>query len=350
MARACIIIPILILLFSSSLCQQSSDQLTQAKPLSPGDVLISKDGAFALGFFSAGNSNKSLYIGIWYNKVPERTVVWVANRDSPVIAPSSAKLAVTGKPELVLSDSQGRTRWTTMTNSTTNGGTGAFAALLSSGNFVLRTSTGETIWQSFDHPSDTLLPTMRLLLNHKAQVPTHIISWKGPDDPSTGNFSYGIDPNSNFQFFTWHGTLPYSRSNVLNDASLSSGLYPNGSSIIYQAIVDTRSGLYYTYTASEESPYIRIWLDYTGKIRAQSWNRTTSSWMFIFERPHSSCNLYASCGPFGYCDSTGDVPTCRCPEGFEPINAVNYSRGCRRKEILRCGKEDSFVTLPECQR
>lgn len=346
MARACIIIPILILLISRSLCQQSSDQLTQANPLSPGDVLISKDGAFALGFFSAGNYNKSLYVGIWYNKVPEHTVVWVANRDSPVIAPSRAKLAITGKPELGLSDSQGRIRWTT-TNSAAAGGADAFAVLLNSGNFVLQTPTGETIWQSFDYPTDTLLPTMRLLLNHKGQVPTRIISWKSPDDPSTGNFSYGIDPNWNLQFFTWYGTLPYSRSNALNDASMSSGMYlSNGASIVYQAIVDTGNRLYYIYTVSEGSPYTRIWLDYTGKMRTQSWNSNTSSWMLVFERPHSSCDLYAQCGPFGYCDSTGDVPTCRCPEGFEPIDGVNYSRGCRRKEALRCGKEDSFVTLP----
>jgi hypothetical protein len=207
MARACIIIPILILLLSL-LCQSDEDHLTQAKALSPGDVLISKDGAFALGFFFAGNSNKSLYIGIWYNKVPERTVVWVANRDNPVIASSSAKLAINSKPELVLSDSQGRTHWMTTTtmNSTTAGGTGAFAALLSSGNFVLRMPTGETIWQSFDHPTDTLLPSMRLLLNHKAQVPTRLVSWKGPADPSTGIFSYGVDPNSNLQSSLGTGT------------------------------------------------------------------------------------------------------------------------------------------------
>ncbi|XP_066363751.1 G-type lectin S-receptor-like serine/threonine-protein kinase B120 [Miscanthus floridulus] len=347
MARACIIIPILIILLSL-LCQSDEDQLTQAKALSPGDVLISKDGAFALGFFFAGNSNKSLYIGIWYNKVPERTVVWVANRDNPVIASSSAKLAINNKPELVLSDSQGRTHWTTTTmNSTTAGGTGAFAALLSSGNFVLRTPTGETIWQSFDHPTDTLLPSMRLLLNHKAQVPTRLVSWKGPDDPSTGNFSYGVDPNSNLQFFTWHGNLPYSRSSVINSASMSTGMsLGNGSSVIYQAIVDTRNDLYYTYKIPEGAPYMRLWLDYTGKIRTQSWNSNTSSWMVVFERPHSSCDLYASCGPFGYCDSVGDVPTCRCPEGFDPIDGVNYSRGCQRKETPRCRKEDSFVTLP----
>jgi hypothetical protein len=86
-------IPIFILIFLSSLCQ-SDDQLTHTKPLFPKDTLISAGGDFALGFFSPTNSSNKLYIGIWYNNVPERTVVWIANRDSPITNPTSAKLAI----------------------------------------------------------------------------------------------------------------------------------------------------------------------------------------------------------------------------------------------------------------
>lgn len=83
-------VPIFILLVVlSSLCQ-SDDQLTHTKPLSPKDTLISAGGDFALGFFSPTSSSNKLYIGIWYNNVPERerTVVWIANRDSPVTTPA----------------------------------------------------------------------------------------------------------------------------------------------------------------------------------------------------------------------------------------------------------------------
>jgi hypothetical protein len=86
-------IPIFILIFLSSLCQ-SDDQLTHTKPLFPKDTLISAGGDFALAFFSPTNSSNKLYIGIWYNNVPERTVVWIANRDSPITNPTSAKLAI----------------------------------------------------------------------------------------------------------------------------------------------------------------------------------------------------------------------------------------------------------------
>ena len=78
-------IPMFFLLFVSSFCK-SDDQLTQAKPLAHGGMLISESGDFALGFFSPTSSNKSFYLGIWYHSLPgPQTVVWIANRDSPII-------------------------------------------------------------------------------------------------------------------------------------------------------------------------------------------------------------------------------------------------------------------------
>ena len=38
---------------------------------------------FELGFFSPGKS-KNRYLGIWYKKISEGTVVWVANRETPI--------------------------------------------------------------------------------------------------------------------------------------------------------------------------------------------------------------------------------------------------------------------------
>lgn len=96
MATHCI--SFFFLLFLSSSCK-SDDQLTYAKPLTHDDILISKGGDFALGFFSPTSSNKSFYLGIWYNSIPgPRTVVWVANRDNPTITASSAMLSITNGP------------------------------------------------------------------------------------------------------------------------------------------------------------------------------------------------------------------------------------------------------------
>ncbi|XP_021318960.1 G-type lectin S-receptor-like serine/threonine-protein kinase B120 [Sorghum bicolor] len=337
---------IFILIFLSSLCR-SDDQLTHTKPLFPKDTLISAGRDFALGFFSPTNSSNKLYIGIWYNNLPERTVVWIANRDSPITAPTSAKLAISNNSGLVLSDSQGHIFWTATSN--TSGGPGAFAVLLSSGNFVLRSPNDMDIWQSFDHPTDTILPTMRLMLSYKSQPATHLFAWKGPDDPSTGDISISMDPGSSgLQMFIWNGTLPYFRSSVVSDVLVSRGVYQtNSTSATYQAmIVDTGDELYYTFTVLAGSPYLRILLHYTGKTRLLIWENSTSSWAVIGEAPSVGCDLYASCGPFGYCDRTKAMPTCQCPDGFELVDSLNFSRGCQRKEELKCRTENYFLTMP----
>ena len=113
-------LPVFVLLSLICVCK-SDDRLTPAKPLSAGNKLVSSGGVFALGFFSPTNSTTGAYVGIWYNNIPERTYVWVANRDNPITSGSPGKLVLTTSSDLVLLDSKGRTLWTTMNNITAGG-------------------------------------------------------------------------------------------------------------------------------------------------------------------------------------------------------------------------------------
>jgi hypothetical protein len=97
---------------------KADDRIVLDKPLSPGDdVIFSDDGSFAFGFFSLSNSTPAkLYLGIWYNGIPERTVVWLANRETPISttgrgASSAPTLAVTNTSNLVLFDAHGHVVW-----------------------------------------------------------------------------------------------------------------------------------------------------------------------------------------------------------------------------------------------
>jgi hypothetical protein len=349
MGIICLTIFILLLLLIS-FCQ-SDDQLTSARPLSTGDLLISKDGVFALGFFSpVGSNNRSLYVGIWFHGIPEhsRTIVWVANRDNPATT-TTASLAINNSSDLVLSDSKGNILWTTHNNiSADHGRGGASLVLLDTGNLVLQLPNATSIWQSFDHPTDTILPGMKLLLMHRNRVAGRLVAWRGPDDPSAGDFSFGLDPISKLQMAIWQGTRPYCRISVWNGVTVSGGMYTRtSSSIVYQTIVNTGDEFYLTYRVSDDSPYLRITLDHTGTMRLLSWDMNSSSWAIISERPAGSYGLYDSCGPNGYCDFTKVAPACQCLQGFEPVG-LNSSRGCQRTEALQCskGKGSHFEALP----
>ncbi|PNT61920.1 hypothetical protein BRADI_5g23020v3 [Brachypodium distachyon] len=311
-------------------------------------MLVSKEGTFALGFFSPANSNRNLYVGIWYNNIPERNrnILWVANRDKPATTTSSAMttLMVSNSSNLVLLDLKGQTLWMTKNNmSAAQGLGGAYAVLLDTGNFVLRLPNGTIIWQSFDDPTDTALPGMRFLLSNKAHAVGRLVAWKGPNDPSPGEFSFSVDPSSNLEIITWNGTKPYCRIIVWNGVSVSGGTYlRNTSSVMYRTIINTGDMFYMMFTVSDGSPYTRVTLDYTGAFRILTWSNYSSSWTTISEKPSGSYGVYGSCGPFGYADFTGAVPTCQCLDGFKH-DGLN---SCQRVEELKCGKRSHFVALP----
>jgi hypothetical protein len=332
----------------------SDDRLVPGKPLSPGATVVSDGGAFALGFFSPSNSTpEKMYLGIWYNDIPRRTVVWVADRGTPVTNSSSSAptLSLTNSSNLVLSDADGGVRWTTNITDDAAGG-GSTAVLLNTGNLVVRSPNGTTLWQSFEHPSDSFLPGMKMRVMYRTRAGERLVSWKGPDDPSPGSFSFGGDPGTFLQVFLWNGTRPVSRDGPWTGDMVSSQYQANTSDIIYSAIVDNDDERYMTFTVSDGSPHTRYVLTYAGKYQLQSWDNSSSAWAVLGEWPTWDCNRYGYCGPFGYCDNTARapaVPTCKCLAGFEPASAAEwssgrFSRGCRRTEAVECG--DRFLAVP----
>jgi hypothetical protein len=69
--------------------------------LSANQTLISQNGIFELGFFKPAAS-LSIYLGIWYKNFANKTIVWVANRESPSNNPASSKLELLSDGNLVL--------------------------------------------------------------------------------------------------------------------------------------------------------------------------------------------------------------------------------------------------------
>uniref|UniRef100_A0A0E0DBN8 Receptor-like serine/threonine-protein kinase n=1 Tax=Oryza meridionalis TaxID=40149 RepID=A0A0E0DBN8_9ORYZ len=345
------------LLLVCSSCR-ADDKLTPARPLSPGDELISSGGVFALGFFSLTNSSSDLYVGVWYNQIPVRTYVWVANRNTPIKKSSSVKLVLTNDSDLVLSDSNGGggAVWTTANSNNVaaaGGGVGATAVLLDSGNFVVRLPNGSEVWRSFDHPTDTIVPNVSFSLSYMANSLDRFVAWRGPNDPSAGDFTMGGDSSSDLQIVVWNGTRPYWRRAAWTGASIFGVIQTNTSFKLYQTIDgDMADGYSFKLTVADGSPPMRMTLDYTGELTFQSWDGNTSSWT-VFTRFPTGCDKYASCGPFGYCDGIGATatPTCKCLDGFVPVDGGHdVSRGCRRKEeevgCVGGSGGDGFLTLP----
>jgi hypothetical protein len=115
------------------------------------------------------------YVGIWYNTLapgPVRTVVWVANRDRAIINDTSGVLSIDLHGNLVLyvKDRINQPVWSTniivSKKSSRNNNSTILAQLLDSGNLILfHNETSKVLWQSFDYPTDTAIPGMKLGLD-----------------------------------------------------------------------------------------------------------------------------------------------------------------------------------------
>ncbi|KAK6132754.1 hypothetical protein DH2020_033559 [Rehmannia glutinosa] len=154
--------------------------------------MVSSNENFEFGFFSPEYS-RNRYIGIWYKKITVHTVVWVANRETPIPETSSGTLKVINPGLLVLVNDTNGIIWSTNTSSTVQN---PVAKLLDSGNLVVKDDKNPEnfLWESFDDPTDTFLPGMKLGRNFRTGLEVYIRSWKSNSDPGSGDFMYHCDP------------------------------------------------------------------------------------------------------------------------------------------------------------
>ncbi|KAH9803142.1 Receptor-like serine/threonine-protein kinase SD1-8 [Citrus sinensis] len=301
----------------------ASDTITSSQSLSDGRTLVSKEGSFELGFFSPGSS-KNRYVGICckpdgqscFNS-QNKSVVWSANLSKEVRIP------------VVLQ-------------------------LLDSGNLVLRGERdggSETyLWQSFDYPSDTLLPGMKLGWDLKTGLERRITSWKSPDDPSPGNFTWAVERQDNPELMMWKGSRKFQRSGPWNGLKFSAtSLRPNP--IFNFSFVSNEDELYFTIDLIDKAVFSRIVMNQTLYLRQRfTWDKATQSWELDL------CDTYALCGAYGICIISG-MPVCQCLKGFKQKSRgyVDWSQGCVRDKSLNYSRQDGFIKftamkLPDATR
>ncbi|KAH7544258.1 hypothetical protein JRO89_XS15G0136900 [Xanthoceras sorbifolium] len=328
----------------------ASDSINSSESISDdGRTLVSKDGTFELGFFSPGSS-KNRYFGIWYKNIPDKTVVWVANRINP-INDSTGVLMInsTGSPVVV---SQNKTVvWSA--NSTREAKRSVVLQLLNSGNLVLRDGQnydddlGSYLWQSFDYPCDTLLPEMKLGWDQKTGLDRRISSWKSPDDPAPGDFTWGVELKDYPEMVIWKGSKKFYRSGPWNGIGFSGAPELRPNTVFNFKFVVSEEELYYMFWLADKSVLSRIVLNQTINLRQRfTWRESTKSWSVFAAVPRDYCDNYALCGTYGYC-MISESPICQCFKGFKPKSPeyTDWSQGCVRNKPLNYSKQDGFINF-----
>ncbi|KAL6567468.1 hypothetical protein OROGR_001136 [Orobanche gracilis] len=335
----------------------SIDLITQTQFLTGHQTLVSEQ-EFELGFFSSGRSNDNWYIGIWYKNIQEKTIVWVANRDSPLINSSGILRISPDNGNLVLLDETGKKSvWSAKYSGRVEN---TVAELLDNGNLILRREDDESqenyLWQSFDYPTDNLLPGMKLGWDSKTGLNRYLTSWKGPDDPSSGDYSFKLNTSGFPEVYLKNKDVVDYRSGPWNGLRLSGVPEMKASPIFTFIFVMNPDEIYYSFKMNNKSVYSRLIMRHTGALQRLTWIPTSRIWNLFWYAPKDQCDDYRECGVYGICD-TNASPVCKCMKGFRPRNPQAWnlrdgSDGCSRERNLDC-ETDGFlplknVKLPEC--
>ncbi|XP_038981798.1 G-type lectin S-receptor-like serine/threonine-protein kinase At2g19130 [Phoenix dactylifera] len=351
---------LLFFLFSSLNIQRcvATDSISSGQALSGNQTIVSKERNFELGFFTPGNSH-NYYIGIWYKKISKQTVIWVANRETPVSSPSSSELKISEDGNLVLINQFKHPIWSS--NSTPKTKNSTVAVLLETGNLVLKDldHPSAVIWQSFDHPTDTLMPGGWIGVNKITGEVQSLIPWKNFKDPAPGPYVDRVDPSESGQFvLQWNGSQTYWRSGKWNGRSFPSIPEMSLNSIYNYSYIGDSSRQEFTLTVSDGSIITRLVMNVYGQKTQWTWFEDSEEWILHWSVPRDQCDVYSLCGAFSVCDMNS-LQHCKCLQGFKPASSRNWdlnvwSDGCVRRTRLQCSnmssteeERDGFLMIPD---
>ncbi|TKY66620.1 G-type lectin S-receptor serine/threonine-protein kinase [Spatholobus suberectus] len=322
--------------------------ITPGQSIHYNETLVSVSGIFEAGFFSLGNS-QSQYFCIWYKRLTPRTIVWVANRDTPVDNSTAMfKITDTGNPVIV--DGSGTTLWSSNASKTAQK---PVLLLQDAGNLVVGNG-GNIVWQSFDYPGDTLLPGMVLQSNRVSGEHNSMTSWRNSEDPGRGEFSYHLDGQGYPQLVITKGSTLVYRLGSWNGFFFSGIPWETLYNYFSFSFELTEKEIQFKYEPLDASTVSRYMITPTGSVQRFLWSYQTETWQLFQAGPGDQCENYALCGANSDC-SVNNSPICECLPGFTPKSPENWSLsnwtdGCVWKVNLDCDNRDGFVKLTGMKR
>ncbi|XP_059436909.1 G-type lectin S-receptor-like serine/threonine-protein kinase LECRK4 [Corylus avellana] len=292
---------VFFLVFTSFAC--GGAQPNQSSRIGPGSSLspttqpsswLSPASRFAFGFYQLQGTT-GFAVGIWLVSKHNKTVVWTAIRDGPPIT-TNARLDFT-KDGMMLSRTE-RRRSKLIAKAT---GSVSYAAMLDSGNFVLCDKDSKIVWQSFEHPTDTILGGQTL-------------------------FAGG-------QLFSSLTEIDHSSRLVII----------NGSSL------HTVRTLHIASSATNNNTIYRSTLDADGIFRLYSHGYEESgdfNVSTLWEALTDRCEVKAFCGFNSYCTFNDNEPYCLCLPGTDFVDPNDRSLGCEKnfsEAVCIGGKENEAL-------
>ncbi|KAI8535886.1 hypothetical protein RHMOL_Rhmol10G0209500 [Rhododendron molle] len=318
------IIFFIFLTFSTIEAQQRSTNISLSSSLTPtgtnSSSWLSPSGLYAFGFYRQGSGYA---VGVFAAGIPEKTVVWTANRDNPPVLGNATLSFRDGR--LVLEAPPAPNTYIPDVPQVISA-----ASMLDSGNFVLYNSALGIIWQSFDYPTDTILAGQRLK-NGK-----QLFSSASEGNHSTGLFrlkmqddghllSFPLQAPDQTWYHYWQSDTAFTGNNITLNLDDKGHLY-----LLNETGGNTIKNLSKAESSNDGKIY-RMTLDADGIFRVYSLTLDPKgNWSATWTSSNDKCDPIGLCGINGYCITNDTEAHCKCLPGFNFVNPEIWSLGCER--------------------
>ncbi|KAK9063874.1 hypothetical protein SSX86_017746 [Deinandra increscens subsp. villosa] len=292
---------------------------------------------FYCGFYCDGRNCTSYVFAI--SIIDAESIVWSANPADPV--QENAILNFTAAGELVLMDGDGSIVWTT----NTAGKSVVGMNLTDTGNLVLFDDRNSVVWQSFDYPTDCLLPGQKLfqgqkLISRASSADLMTVQKHSLQVTDRGLLGY-VESNPPQAYYHWlaYGNDTHKGRRYIRFLKGSLSLFVRSSE------PSDPDGVITIPQTSSDAQYMKLMPD--GHLQVFEW--ISSEWTMISDLTSdyvTECSYPLTCGRNSICTTNQQ---CSCP-ALEYFRAVNYRQpqlGCSEITPLTCNSTQGqeFITL-----
>lgn len=299
----------------------------------------SRYSSFACGFYCHNDNCTTFLFGIFItidddynsNKMQDAQIVWSANRGHPVQENATVQLSRDG--DVTLHDSDGTIVWSAGISLTS-------MALLDSGNLVLLNSHNNIVWQSFEHPTDTLV------LGQTLSQQERITADASTTNSNPGLFYLSLVDSVLNAFAGYDTPIIYFSSNGGQEKNRSDPSPGNSITFLNGTLTFSDDKVAVSLPSGSTAQFIRLESD--GHLRHYQWLSSGPMaipiWNSSDALPLDYCDYPLSCGEYGVCS----MGQCTCPteDMFRPIDHWQPNQGCIPIVPLSCKAVKDQMLVP----
>jgi len=214
------------------------------------------------------------------------------------------------------------------------------------GNLVLRELQGTTIlWQSYDFPTNTLLPNQPLTRY------TKLVSSRSQSNHSSGFYKFFFD-DSNVIRLDYDGpdvSSTYWPPSVLLSWQVGRSNFNSTRIALLDSLGKFISSDNYTFSPYDYGMFMqrKLTMDYDGNVRLYSRKTLSGNWSVSWQVISDTCIIHGVCGANSTCSyDPKKGKKCSCLPGYKVKNHSDFSFGCEPIFDFTCNRNEStFLKL-----